>query len=131
MDKLANRLREDAEKIEVAVSHELDHRISASLRGVSPIDESAATAPPQKPALFWWASSLTGIAAAAIVIVVINSSQPEPAATPTRAAIAAAVPEIDWKPETAVFTGSLQEELDALQSDLKKAEEKVRADIGL
>lgn len=131
MDKLANQLRQDANKIEVAVSEELDHRISASLRGVSPLEEPAAKAPPHRPALFWWASSLTGIAAAAIVIVIINSSQQAPPLTPTPGAIAGVVPDIDWKPETAVFTGPLQEELDALQSDFKKAEEKVRADIGL
>lgn len=131
MDKLAKQLRSDAEKIEVAVSDELDNRIAASLRGVSPLDN--ATVPPtrQRPALFWWASSLTGIAAAAAVIVIVNSLQPPPAATPGPAAIAAAVPNVDWKPETAVFTAPLQQELDALQSDIKKAEEKVRADIGL
>lgn len=131
MDKLANQLRQDADKIEAAVSDELDHRIAASLRGVSPLDDSAVKAPPPRPALFWWASSLTGIVAAAVVIVIVNSSQPEPAVTPTPGAIAAAVPAIDWKPQTAEFTAPLQQELDALQSDLKKAEEKVRADIGL
>lgn len=131
MDKLAKQLRRDAEKIEVAVSDDLDYRISASLHGVSPLDAPLAKSPPQRPALFWWASSLTGIAAAAIVIVIVNLSQPEPAVAPTPGTIAAIVPEIDWKPESAVFTGPLQEELDALQSDLKKAEEKVRADIGL
>jgi len=113
------------------VSEELDHRISASLRSVSPLDDSPAVVRPQRPALFWWASSLTGIAAAAAVIVIVNSSQPEPVATPGPAAIAAAVPDIDWRSETAVFTDQLQEELDALQSDLKKAEEQVKADIGL
>lgn len=131
MDKLANQLRQDADKIDVAVSDELDHRIAASLRGVSPLDDPAVKAPPLRPALFWWASSLTGIAAAAVVIVIVNSSQPEPAVTPTPGAVAEAVPVIDWKPQTAEFTAPLQQELDALQSDLKKAEEKVRADIGL
>ena len=33
--------------------------------------------------------------------------------------------------ETAMLTAPLQEELDKLQSDLKKAEEKVKRDIGL
>jgi len=131
MDKLAQQLRQDAENIEATVSDELDRRISASLQGVSPLDESACTARSQRPALFWWASSLTGIAAAAAVIVIVNSSQPEVPATQRPATIAAAVPTIDWKSETAVFTGQLQQELDALQSDIKKAEEKVKADIGL
>jgi len=131
MDKLAKQLRRDARRIEAPVSEELDHRITASLRSISPLDDSPAVAPPQRPALFWWASSLTGIAAAAAVILIVNSSQPEPVATPGPAAIAAAVPDIDWKSETAVFTGQLQQELDALQSDLKKAEEQVKADVGL
>lgn len=131
MDKLANRLHRDAQEIEVTVSDELDKRISASLKGVSPLDSSASSARSRRPALFWWASSLTGIAAAAAVILIVNSSQPELPATPGPAAIAAAVPVIDWKSETAVFTGQLQQELDALQSDIKKAEEKVKADIGL
>lgn len=113
------------------MSEELDHRITASLRGVSPLDDSPVVVPPQRPAMFWWASSLTGMAAAAAVILIVNSSQPEPVATPGPAAIAAAVPDIDWKSETAVFTGQLQQELDALQSDLRKAEEQVKADVGL
>ena len=131
MDKLDNQLRQDAERIDATVSDELDHRISASLQGVSPKADGPAVAKSPRPALFWWASSLTGIAAAAVVIVIVNSTQPEPAATPGPAAIAAAVPAIDWKSETAVFTDQLQQELDALQSDIKKAEEKVKADIGL
>ncbi|MGI9234919.1 MAG: hypothetical protein ACR2RD_14905 [Woeseiaceae bacterium] len=131
MDKLANKLRRDADSIEARVSDELDHRIAASLRGVSPTEDSTATARSQRPALFWWASSLTGIAAAAAVIIIVNSTQPEVPATPGPAVISAAVPAIDWKSETVVFTGQLQKELDALQSDIKKAEEKVKSDIGL
>jgi hypothetical protein len=131
MDKLARQLRQDAERIEVAVSAELDQRIAASLRSVTPLDDTAAPVASQRPALFWWASSLTGIAAAAAVILIVNTSQPTPSATPGPAAIVAAVPDIDWKSETAVFTEQLQQELDALQSDVKKAEEKVKADIGL
>ncbi len=131
MDKLANRLRQDAKNIDATVSDELDHRISASLRGVAPLEETSSQVKSRRPALFWLASSLTGVAAAAVVILIVNLSQPEPVATPGPAAIAAAIPDIDWKSETAVFTSQLQQELDALQSDIKKAEEKVKADIGL
>jgi len=139
MDKLANRLRKDADSIDVAVSDELDHRIAASLRNITPHRESDALVTSRRPALFWWASSLTGIAAAAAVIVIVNSgtSQAPATATPstpvtaTPASIAAAVPAIDWQAETAMLTSQLQQELDALQSDIKKAEEKVRDDIGL
>jgi hypothetical protein len=131
MDKLANRLRRDAESIDVEVSDELDHRITASLRSVTPHAESVAVPRSRRPAMFWWASSLTGIAAAATVILIVNSQQPPEPATPTPANIVAAVPVIDWKAETAMLTGQLQQELDDLQSDIKKAERKVREDIGL
>ncbi len=130
MDKLANRLRQDAEKIEVAVSDELDSRIAASLRSVTPQTESVPLPESRRPAMFWWASSLTGIAAAAAVITIVNSqSAPEPPA-PTPADIIAAVPVIDWNAETAVYTGPLEQELQDLQSDIRKAEQKVREDIG-
>lgn len=131
MDKLANRLRQDAERIDVAVSDELDDRIMASLRAVTPLDD-AARVEKKRAASFWWASSLTGVAAAAAVIAIVNTQQevqaPAPA-TPTN--ILATVPVIDWKTETAMMTGQLQEELDNLQSDIKKAEQQVREDIGL
>ncbi len=131
MDKLANRLREDADKIEVSVSEELDHRIAASLQGVT--QEGVAGKPRERsrPSGFWWASSLTGIAAAAAVIVIINLQQAEepPQATPTD--VVAVVPVIDWQAETAALTGPLQQELENLQADIRKAEEKVKKDIGL
>lgn len=131
MDKLAQQLRRDAEKIEVTVSDELDHRIAASLRSVTPEAESVAVPKSRRPALFWWASSLTGIAAAVVVIIIVNTQQPVEPAIPTPASIVAAVPVIDWKTETAMLAGPLQQELDALQADMKKAEKKVRDDIGL
>lgn len=131
MDKLADRLRRDAQSIDVAVSDELDDRIAASLRGVTPDGERVSTARSRRPALFWWASSLTGIVAAGAVIVIINLGSKDVPQTVTPATIAAAVPTLDLKAETAMLTGPLEEELDALQSDFEKAEEIVRADIGL
>jgi len=135
MDKLADRLRKDADNIEVAVSDELDHRIAASLRSVTPYRESDSIVTSRRPASFWWASSVTGIATAVAVIIFVNSgtSQVPATATPTTTppGIVAAVPAIDWKAETAMLTGPLQQELDALQSDFKKAERKVKDDIGL
>ena len=135
MDKLAKQLKTDAAAIDVQVSDELDRRISASLRGVTP-EKPAAPAVRQRPAAFWWASSLTGIAAAMAVIVVINSD-PQPADVPVvQVADTSPVPEIttptiDWRTESAMLTQPLQRELLDLQSDLKKAEEKVKRDIGL
>lgn len=130
MDKLADRLRRDAERIEVAVSEELDHRIAASLRGVTPDEEAVSKVASRRPALFWWASSVTGVAAAAAVIIVVNLASPDVPVAVTPATISASVPVIDWKAETAMLTSPLQQELDALESDIKKAEEKIRADIG-
>ncbi len=62
MDKLAKQLREDAAKIKVEVSAELDDRIRASLQGVTP-EQPPDSLPPTRPRSMWWASSLTGIAA--------------------------------------------------------------------
>ena len=129
MDKLAKQLRDDAERINVTVSDELDHRIEASLRAVVPEVESRPS-PVSRPPLFWWASTITGVAAALAVLAIINWQTPEqPSATP--ALVADLQPPIDLNLEAAMLTAPLEEELEALQSDLKKAEEKVRRDIGL
>ncbi|MDH5456152.1 MAG: hypothetical protein OEY37_08770 [Gammaproteobacteria bacterium] len=130
MDKLARQLQEDAQRIEVSISDELDRRIDASLRAVTPELESPRPGPAARPPLFWWASTITGAAAAIAVIALVNWRAPDPPDLPP-ASVAAAIPSIDLKVEAAVLTGPLQEELDRLQSDLKKAEEKVRRDIGL
>ena len=131
MDKLANRLRHDADNIDAKVSDELDHRIRASLNGVTPLTDQQAATPPARPAGFWWASSLTGIAAALAVIAIVNSQQDAPVPQAPPANIFAAVPTIDLKTETAMMTSPLQQELDALQSDIRKAERRVREEIGL
>ena len=131
MDKLANRLRHDAENIDAKVSDELDRRIRASINGLTPATDREASTPPSRPAGFWWASSLTGIAAAVAVIAIVNSQQDAPVPQATPANIFAAVPTIDLKTETAMMTSPLQQELDALQSDIKKAERRVREEIGL
>lgn len=134
MDKFAKQLKDDAAQIDVQISDELDRRISASLQGVSP----EVHEPPlvrRRPAIFWWASSLTGVAAALTIVAIINSySQIEeaPAVSPgTSPVTVATIPSIDWKAESAMLTRPLQQELLDLQSDLKKAEEKVKREIGL
>ena len=133
MDKLAKQLKADAAQIDVQVSDELDRRIAASLRGVVP--EKPEPTAQQRPAIFWWTSSLTGIAAALAVIAFINSySQPElsgPQVAETSPVTEISMPMIDWKTESAMLTRPLQQELEDLQSDLKKAEERVKQDIGL
>ncbi len=135
MDKLAEQRKTDAAMIDVQVSDELDRRITASLQGVTP-ERPDQPAKQSRPAGFWWASSLTGVAAALVVIAIINSqSQPkyEPVVelAETSPVPEVVTPTIDWKTESAMLTRPLQQELEDLQSDLKKAEEKVKRDIGL
>jgi hypothetical protein len=83
-----------------------------------------------RPALFWWASTLTGVAAAVALIAIANWRAPaQPVPAPVN--IVAAIPAIELKAETAMLTGPLQQELDRLESDLRKAEARVKRDIGL
>lgn len=129
MDKLAKRLREDAAGIDANVSEELDNRIRASLQGLTP-ERTADTAQPRRPALFWWASSLTGVAAALALIVVVNLQSPEPVPVVSdTAAEPLVLPKIEWNAEAAVFTSPLEQEMEDLQADLKKAEQAVKQDI--
>ena len=130
MDKLAKQLHDDAQRIDVSVSDELDRRIEASLRAVQRPSRGQSPGTRDRPPLFWWASTITGVAAAVAVIAIANWRAPDqPASPPVN--IVAAIPAIELNAETAMLTGPLQQELDRLQSDLKKAEEKVKQDIGL
>ncbi len=129
MDKLARQLREDAARINVKVSSELDDRIRASLEAVTP-EHSPENAAPGRPRSMWWASILTGVAAATIVIVLINFNQPKPPAAVIDTQITSLFqPQLIIDP--AVMTAPLQQELEDLEADLKKAREAVRKDIGL
>ena len=129
MDKLAKRLREDAERIECSVSEELDKRIQASLRATEPEPVKPAGRG-SRPVLYWWASSLTGVAAALAVIALVNLRAPEVVPDSPDPAVAPLIlPTIKWNAETAVLTSPLEQEIDDLQSDLEKAEEAVRQDI--
>ncbi len=129
MDKLARQLREDAANIKIEVSAELDDRIRASLEAVTPERPPQRTAPTRSRSM-WWASSLTGIAAASVVIVLINLNQPEPPPAVIDTQVTSLFqPQLIIDP--AVMTAPLQQELEDLEADLKKAEEAVRKDIGL
>jgi hypothetical protein len=134
MDKLAEQLKDDAARIDVRISDEFDRRMAASLQGARPDTPDVARAP-QRPAGFWWASSLTGVAAALVLIAVFNSRAPiadTPIVSPAISPVSlASIPRIDWKAESAMLTRPLQKELLDLQADLKKAEEKVKKEIGL
>ncbi len=138
MDELAKRLREDAASIDATISAELEARIHASLHAVSPAEETAR--PDARPWSFWLASSLTGAAAAVAAIAFLATRSPEPGDAPAVARSPEPVraptepfeiPALTLNTETAVLTAPLQQELDALQSDLKKVEQKVRDEMGL
>jgi len=134
MDKLAKQLKDDAAQINVQISDELDRRITASLEGILPeVPDTPRVR--HRPAAFWWASSATGAAAALVLIAVINSQSQvvdAPAVSPPPSPVSVAtIPRIDWKAESAMLTRPLQRELEDLQADLKKAEEKVKKEIGL
>ena len=139
MDELARRLREDAARINVDISPELEDRIRASLENVSP-EAAPRPEPPRRPPSMWLFSSLTGVAMAAIVIVVINlaspdaddASKPPAAAGASNGATQAVPPEtLDLRARAAILTDPLEEELANLESDLRKAEEAVRNDLDL
>ncbi|MEM7433227.1 MAG: hypothetical protein AAF351_15000 [Pseudomonadota bacterium] len=127
MDDLAKQLRADADAIDAPVSGELSARIDASLHAIEPSKPQRTT----RPAWFLWASSLTGIAAALAALVVLNRPiQQTPIAVPVAETPAPdQTPFIDWQLNNAVLTQSLDDELDAIESDLKKAEQLVREDL--
>ena len=129
MDKLKQQLREDAAKIDVTISPELDDRIRASLEGVTP--EKPRPQGARKPAVsLWWMSSLTGIAAALLVLVILDRNRPAPAPeVQPLAEVETLRPPL--KIESAVLTAPLARELENLEADLRKAEQMVMADIGL
>lgn len=129
MDKLARQLREDAERIEVTISAQLENRLRASLAAVEPVRSEPAKPVASSPR-FWWASSLTGVAAAVALVVVVNWQAPELEPAETGVVPPSLVPpKIDWKARTAVLTNPLEKEIEDLQSDMQKAEEAVKQDI--
>lgn len=123
------QLREDAAAINVEVSTELDDRIRASLQGVTP-ERPPESQPPERPRSMWWASSFTGVAVAAALILVLNLNQPEPVTPPDDTLVVPMLaPDLIFK--KAVMTAPLEQELEDLEADLKKAEEAVKKEFGL
>lgn len=130
MDKLANRLHDDAQRIDVDVSAELDERLRASI-GTARARSAGDTVVRKPLASIGWASALTGVAVAAAVIFVVNVDRlkvPNEAPPPFEV-VSDALPQLNA--ETAVFTAPLTEELENLEADLRKAEQAVRREIGL
>ena len=130
MDKLAQRLHDDADKIETTISPELERRIQASLQGISQ-QPATPSAPSSRPVSMWWASSITGVAAAVAMIAIINSQQPKPELKTEPQQAPLELPFVDWNAQTADLTRPLQKEYENLQADLKKAEKALKDNIGL
>jgi len=129
MDKLAKRLREDADLIDVSISPEMETRIRASIAGVRP-ETPRVRAESVRPPWFWWARSLTGFAAAAAVVLIVNLRGP--GEIPPRVVQAPStidVPVVEWRLRPAVLTSPPEEEYADLQADLRKAEQLLRQDI--
>ncbi len=132
MDTFEQRLRDDGALIRAEVSAELDARIRASLEAAAA--ESAPAPVRSRPsAWWWWASSLSGLAAAFALLAILNFETTGTGQDERR--VAAAVTESPTMPllrvEPAVLTAPLEQELDDLESDLRKARDAVSEDLGL
>ena len=128
MDNLTRRLREDASQIRADVSPELDARIRASLEAVEPVRQETPK-PATRTVPMWWWSSLVGATGALAVIVLLNMNSQPQVPVPVENDIPVVGPSLNI--QRAVLTGPLEEELENLESDLRKAEEALRAEIGL
>lgn len=135
MDEFENRLKRDAEDIQVAISPELRLRIDASLRAteqIRPVPETTTST-----TNLWWASSLTGLAVAISVIVLINWNRPVTEVMPPEVADSKTVPDYTgeipdlYRPQikAADFTKPLEDELARLQADIERARRNVKEDI--
>jgi hypothetical protein len=130
MDKLSQRLHDDAERIEVTVSAEFEQRMSASLHSIAQ-EPAAPSVRSKRPISMWWASSITGVAAAVAMIAIINTQEPAPQSRTEPAYPPLELPNVDWNAKSAVLVGPLQQEYENLQADLRKAEKALKQDIGL
>ena len=126
VDKLERRLKEDAGRIEIRISPELDERLRASLEAAEP---ARPRVPVSRSRWFWGASSLTGAVGALLVIALVNfGSAPEaPPAVASQPSQPLLRPALDVRP--AVMLGPLESELDNLKRDLARAEAAVREDV--
>lgn len=110
----------------------MEARLRASLERAAVADQPARE--PRRPVFrLGWASSLTGVTAAVVLIVVVNLVQQE-SQKPVNLSVADVVEPLEMpllKARKAVMTTPLRQELDNLESDLRKAENALREDIGM
>ena len=132
MDNFAERLRQDAAAIDARISPELDARIDASLRAVTPDVAASPPAPARRWPLWFGGALAAGIALMAVVGVLHR--EPAPVVTPSQEATlaepTATAPAIDLDDEAIELITPLSRELDNLQADLRKAEQILRDDLG-
>lgn len=128
MDKLTRRMREDASQIRAEVSPELDARIRASLEAVEPVRAEKPKPRPRTASMWWW-SSLVGATGALAVIVILNLGNEATGPAPTEVVESVIPPSLNI--QRAVLTAPLEQELENLESDLRKAEEALREDLGI
>ena len=77
----------------------------------------------------WWWSSLVGATGALAVIVLLNLGNQTELPVPTETGDPTLVPSLNI--QRAVMTAPLEQELENLESDLRKAEDALREDIGI
>lgn len=137
MDKLEQKLREDAAEIRAEVPPEISDRIMARVRDTQQKREPAER--DRASFRWWWASSLTGLAAAVTLLAIINWNANTPLDNGVNSTVAQTVPRpaetlenpLPLRLQQATATTPLEEELQHLESDLEKARDAVRNDLRL
>jgi len=136
MDRLEQRLKQDAGEIQAEISRELQSRIDASLHNAGQSRSIPAASRPTTT--LWLASSLTGLVTAALVITWLNWNGEGAGTRPVEVAREfSTVPQpsipiygrVALKTRTADLTTPLGEELLHLQADIEKARKNVERDI--
>ena len=122
MDKLAKQLREDADQNRMCCfTMNSMTAFGRHLKASSPKRRKHRDRE-SKSFSFWWASSLTGVAAASPLLRSVNLQAPDPGQVADRVLIRSHSLSLRFSGnvETAVLTSPLEQEIEDLQSDLKK-----------
>lgn len=134
MDRLSERLLAEANRIDASIAPELEARINASLRAVTPVRAVTQNRPTGRWRYLLAGGVTVGVAAVAVVVAML-ADNPE-TARPISAAgepevQTSVLPQFDIEAEAAALTSPLVQEFEALQADLQKVEKKLRGDVGL
>lgn len=138
MDDFEKRLKQDAARIEVAISPQLEERLDASLHSAG--REAPGQTRRSSTSGLWWASSLTGLAATVLVIVLVNWNRTDMDIEAPVLTAGDTVPDyreymdqlqerLPLNTQTADFGQGLEEELTRLQADIEKARENVSREL--